>query len=70
MPGLSLHIEYMELPTDGKFCYVCDSMIIGKMFQQVIFVDLEPCEQDVRLCEYCYNEMNDTAAKEWVFTTV
>ena len=35
---------------------MCEEMIIGKMFQKVVFVDLEPIYTKEKVCTYCYND--------------
>lgn len=54
--NLSLNIEWHETESDNSKCVLCDTLIIGKMFQQVVFVDFEPVYTKEKVCEYCYND--------------
>ena len=52
--NLSLNIEWVELETDHSKCILCDTLIIGMMFQKVVFVDLDPIYTKEKVCSYCY----------------
>ena len=55
-PQIKVSIEYREVETDYSFCNICEQMIIGKMFQQVLVVNGDEVKQPIKFCEYCYNE--------------
>jgi hypothetical protein len=54
--NLSLEVKYREVPTDHGFCELCEEMMIGTMFQQMIVVAGEEIVQPVKICKYCYND--------------
>ena len=55
-PQIKVSIEYREVETDYSLCNICEQMIIGLMFQQVIIVNDQEVKQPIKFCEYCYNE--------------
>ena len=60
--NLSLNIEWIELDTDNSFCSECKELIIGKMFQAVVFIRTEPIYTKDKVCSYCYQ--NDTTREK------
>ena len=54
--NLKVKIEYRLETTDYSLCNICEQMIIGLMFQQVLIIDEQEVKQPIKFCEYCYNE--------------
>ena len=57
--NLNINLDWNEIPSDGSKCEVCNQLIIGKMFQRVIFVDFEPAEISQKICTECYALKDD-----------
>ncbi len=53
------NVEYFETTGDGSKCIGCEEMIMGKMFQVVIFIMNEPIYSKFKYCEDCYILDND-----------
>lgn len=52
-------LEWVNMPTDGRLCYACKNVIVSKeMWQFIAFVDYEPIETKMNLCQSCYEAMN------------
>lgn len=62
--SLSINLEWGEQPTDGSRCSLCQELIIGNMFQCVMFVDFNPVYTDKKVCAVCYQpKENDPGGK-------
>ena len=62
MPNLlniEANFEYLETESDFSNCIACEQMIIGKMFQMVIFINNDPVYSKYKFCESCYKIEND-----------
>lgn len=59
MISLSAAMEWDERQTDGSKCEICKEIIIGKMYQLVTFIDLEPFDTEHKVCEPCYNTKDE-----------
>ena len=56
---LKATLEWVNMPTDGKICYACKTVIASKeMWQFIVFINYEPIETKMNLCESCYEAMN------------
>lgn len=53
------NFEYYETVTDGSRCTACEEMILGKMFQLVVFINNEPVYSRFKYCESCHTIEND-----------
>ncbi len=63
--NLEINKEWNQVPTDGTKCQACDTLIIGDMFQMVIFVDYEPVITGIKICAECYSLIDhDTGGEE------
>lgn len=61
MPNLlniEANFEYHETESDLSNCSGCEQMIIGKMFQMVLFINNDPVYTKNKFCESCYTELN------------
>jgi len=47
-------LKWVNMPTDGRLCYACKTIIVSKeLWQFIVFVDYEPIETKMNLCESC-----------------
>lgn len=57
--GLIVHKDWVNIPTDGTLCNECKTAIASKeMWQLIVFVNYEPIETKIKLCESCYEAIN------------
>lgn len=56
--NIEANFEYLETESDLSKCVTCEQVIIGKMFQMVIFINNDPVYSKYKFCESCYTEVN------------
>jgi len=53
--NISINYEWHTIESDLTKCALCDSIMLGEMVQQVVFVNFEPIYTKVKLCTSCYD---------------
>lgn len=56
---LEVNFEYHETESDLSNCAKCEQMIIGKMFQLVVFINNDPVYSKYKFCESCHTIDNE-----------
>lgn len=49
----TIHYEFSEQPANGSLCDCCECVMTGKMYNLVLFVDVEPIYTNLMYCESC-----------------
>lgn len=57
--NINIDKEWYETESDLSMCAVCDSLIIGKMFQYYIFVMGEAIATKNKVCATCFELKKD-----------
>lgn len=58
---VEINFEYHETETDLSNCSTCNQVIVGKMFQMVVFVNNDPVYTQHKFCESCHELENESS---------